>query len=113
MTGVCLDAGQDCRFQFMEPILAHVDDTDNTMKARAVDALYLQPTGSITGGFYAFDINSGKRIHWKSPTAAPLMQMLLRRVTHIAEADKMPSGVYFGDPEGNTTILDLDDTLMP
>ncbi|VEU33958.1 unnamed protein product [Pseudo-nitzschia multistriata] len=110
MTGVCLNAGEDCKFQFMEPILAHVDDTDNTMKARAVDALYLRPTGSITGGFYAFDLNTCKRIHRKSATPTPLTKTIIRQVTQIAEAQKMPRGVSFGDATGNTTILDLDDS---
>ena len=94
----------------MEPILAHVDNTDNKMKAQTVDALYLRPSGSITGGFYASDINSGKRIHRKSATATatPLTKILIQRVTRIGEADKMPRGVLFGDAEGITTILDLD-----
>ncbi|VEU34053.1 unnamed protein product [Pseudo-nitzschia multistriata] len=110
MTGVCLNASEDCKFQFIEPILAHVDDTDNTMKPRAVDALYLRPTGSTTGGFYAFDINSCKRIHRKSATATPLTKAIVQQVARIAEGQQMPTGIYFGDAGGNTTILDLDDS---
>ena len=58
MTGVCPDATQDCEFQFIVPILAHVDDTNDTMKTWTVYGLYLRPTRSTVRGIYAFDINN-------------------------------------------------------
>ena len=90
------------------------DHTDNTMKPRAVGALYLHPTGSLTGGSLVHDMNTGRMIHQKSATPTPLTKKeIIQRQTKIAEAQKMPpSRIMFGDKEGNTTILvDLEDAV--
>ena len=95
----------------MEPILAHVDDTsNNTMQPRAVDAVYLRPTGSLTRGFWAYDINTGERIHRHSATPTPLTKAMSKRIDVIAQKQKVPAGLIFGNSTGQTTILDLDTT---
>ena len=78
MTEIPQDASKDFKFQFMEqPILVHVDETGNTIKVCAVDALYyLRPLGSVTECFFAFDTNTCNQIHptttTRSATATPL-----------------------------------------
>ena len=85
MTGVLLDTNKHARFQFGEYILAHSDLTNNTMDKRATDAIYLRPSGNKQGGFFAFDIRTGERIHRMYATSVPTTNTVIERVHEIAK----------------------------
>ena len=63
MTGKSLDANIHARYQFGEYLMLHEGETDNTTNPRALDRIYLRPSGNLQGGFWAFDIGSGQRVH--------------------------------------------------
>eukprot|EP00536_Pseudo-nitzschia_multiseries_P012709 jgi/Psemu1/32890/gm1.32890_g len=107
MTGVACNARTHGKFQFFQYIQAHCEDTNNTMKPRPVDAIYLRPTGQLTDGFYAYDINTGQRIHRKRAIAIPMPQVVIDKLESNALEQGMPTGLEF-EIERPITILDLD-----
>ena len=107
VTGMKLDATKHCKFQFGDYVLAH-NESDNTMKARANDAIYLRPTGSAAGGFYVFDLLTCRRVHRRSATAAHMTNNIIDTVHRIAEAEGSPIGITFGDITNKSTILDIE-----
>ena len=109
-TGIPLDATKDTKFQFMETIQAHVDDTNNSMDPRAVDAVYLRPTGTLTGGFWAYDINTCQRIYRMNATPTSLTTTMRNRIEEIGRTQQMPNRIMFGNSKGATTILDIETT---
>jgi hypothetical protein len=112
LTGIKLDANRHCKFQFGDYILSH-NETDNTMRARANDAIYMRPTGSRSGGFYALDLKTGQRVHRQSATLAHMTDTVIERVHSLAKEKGAPFGLQFSDINNNTTILDLDTTPQP
>ena len=107
ITGIALDAAKHCRFQYGDYVLAH-NETDNTMKPRAADAIYLRPTGTPDGAFFVFDLKTARRVRKHSATPAHMTDSVIKRVHEIAESQDVPIGLTFGDTENNVTILDLD-----
>jgi hypothetical protein len=107
VTGMKLDASMHCKFQFGDYVLAH-NESDNTMKARANDAIYLRPTGSAAGGFYVFDLLTSRRVHRRSATAAHMTNNIINTVHRIAKNEGSPIGLTFGDFTNKSTILDID-----
>ena len=108
MTGVVLDATKHARFQFGEFVSAHQDETNNSMDPRALDTIYLRPSGNIQGGYYAFDLRSASRIHRMHGTALHMTENVINRVAEIAIEQNAPIGITFGDAHNRTTILDID-----
>ncbi|VEU41596.1 unnamed protein product [Pseudo-nitzschia multistriata] len=106
LTGNVFDANE-VRFQYMEYIQAHHRDTDNTMKPRADNAVYMRPTGSLAGGFFAYDVNTGQLIRRQTGVSLPMPDAVIKRLEGIAKAESMPQGLVFGYQQGLTTILDL------
>eukprot|EP00536_Pseudo-nitzschia_multiseries_P010662 jgi/Psemu1/26660/gm1.26660_g len=107
MTGVACNARTHGKFQFFQYIQAHCEDTNNTMKPRTVDVINLRPTGQLTNGFYAYDINTGQQIHRKRATAIPMPQVVIDKPESNALEQGMPTGLEF-EIERPITILDLD-----
>eukprot|EP00536_Pseudo-nitzschia_multiseries_P006583 jgi/Psemu1/15676/gm1.15676_g len=107
MTGVACNARTHGKFQFLQYIQAHCEDTNNTMKPRTVDDVYLKPTGQLTDGFYAYDINTGHHIHQQRATAIPMPQVVIEKLEANALEQGMPTGLEF-EIERPITILDLD-----
>ena len=108
ITGVSLDYNLHARFQFGDYILTHHDATDNSMAERATSAIYLRPSGNVQGGFFAFNLTTGKRIHVFHATLKPMTQIVIDRVHEIAKRQGAPTGITLADGQGNTTIHDLD-----
>ena len=108
MTGVVLDAAKHGRYQFGEYLMAHNDETNNSMDDRAADSIFLRPCGNLQGGFYALDLATGRRIHRMHGTPVPMTDTAIARVTSFATKEKAPTGIIFGDANNNSTILDMD-----
>jgi hypothetical protein len=108
MTGIKLDASKHCRFQFGDYVLAHEGETDNTMRARATDAIYLRPTGNANGGFYVFDLDTARRVHRRSATAGHMTNTIIDRVESIARQQDAPVGITFANMHNTSTVLDID-----
>lgn len=108
VTGIKLDATKHCKFQFGDYILAHTAKTDNTMKVRARDLIYLRPTGNTN------DVS--KRSILKVPAAstnipeawAYMTQTIIDRVHAIIIQHDVPISLTFGDFNNESTILDID-----
>ena len=106
ITGIQIDANKHCRFEFGEYILAH-GDSNNTMQPRAIDALYLRPTGTPDGAFWVLNLETGQRSRRLQATAATLTNTIIRRVEELATAEGMPKGIEITDQRG-VTIMDID-----
>ena len=106
--GTRLNNRVHCRFQFGEYVLAH-DSSDNTMKPRASDAIFLQTTGNPDGGFYVFDLKTARRVHRRTATRAHVTDTVINRVHEIARKQQAPEGINFGGFDEDTTIHDFDD----
>ena len=106
MTGIRLDAGKHCRFQFGDYVLAH-EETDNTMKPRATDCIYLHPTGTPDGAFMVLNLRTGQKVRRYSGTLAHMTDTIINRVEEIAECENMPSGITFTD-NNDVTIYDIE-----
>ena len=105
--GIKLNAKVHCKFQFGEYILAH-EESDNTMKPRARDAIYLRPTGNPDGGFYVFDLKTARRVHRRNATRAHMTNTIIDRVHEIARKQGAPEGINFGGFDPDVTITDID-----
>ena len=108
ITGIRLDANKHLQFQFGEYVLGLHNETDNTMEPRAIDAIYLRPTGNPNGGVYVLDLQSGRRVHRTRARGAHMTDVIIQRVETMAIAQGCPAGLLFGNAKGNTTILDVD-----
>ena len=78
------------------------------MNPRAIDDIYLRPTGSVQGGMYVFDLKTARRVHRMIVTPAHMTDTVIKRVEAIASVQKAITGLHFGDINGNSTILDID-----
>eukprot|EP00536_Pseudo-nitzschia_multiseries_P018919 jgi/Psemu1/58020/gm1.58020_g len=107
MTGLAYNARTHGKFQFLQYIQAHCKDTNNTMKAQTVNAVYLQPTEQLTEGFYAYHINTGQQIHQRRVTAIPMPQVVIDKLEANALEQGMSTGLKF-EIDQPVTILDLD-----
>ena len=112
ITGIKLDAHKHCKFQFGDYLLAH-NESDNTMKARATDSIFLRPTGHPNGGFYVFDLQSARRVHRRSATLAHMTDTIIDRVDAIAKQQDAPIGIMYGDSHHTSTILDIETEDAP
>ena len=108
MYGIKLDARVHCQHQFGDYVLSH-EDSDNTMKPRARDAIFLRPTGNPDGGFYVFDLVTARRVHRMRATPAHMTDTIINRVHKIASDQEAPEGINFGGFDGTATIMDIDD----
>eukprot|EP00536_Pseudo-nitzschia_multiseries_P011086 jgi/Psemu1/27846/gm1.27846_g len=109
ITGEKINANRHCKFQFGDYVLGHVDAQYNTMKPRTTDAIYLRPSGNKQGGFFIFDLKTGRRIHHCLATLARMTHTVIQHIHSIATEQQAPDGLMFGNHLGCTTILDLDD----
>ena len=112
ITGIKLDAAKHTKFQFGDYVLSH-NETDNTMRPRAHDGIYLRPTGNENGGFYVFDLQTERRVHRMNATAAHMTQTIINKVEQIAKDQGCPTGIIFGNSEGGTTINDMETNDIP
>ena len=108
MTGVSLDANTHGRFQFGEYVMAHQDETNNSLDPRALDTIYLRPSGNVQGGYWAYDVNSAHRVHRMHGTAMPMTDSIIERINSLGK--EYPEGIIFGDANNENTILDFDIT---
>lgn len=108
ITGIRLDANKHMQFQFGEYVLGLHNETDNTTEPRAIDAIFLRPTGNPNGGMYVLDLQSGRRVHRTRARSAHMTNVIIQRVEAMALAQGCPAGLLFGNAEGETTILDID-----
>ena len=109
--GIRLDARRHCRFQFGDYVLVH-EETDNTMKPRAQDAIYLRPTGNPDGGFYVFDLRTARRVHRRNATLMHMTNGIVDRVHQIAKDQGAPEGMNFAGLHNKATINDIDTTSI-
>ena len=105
--GIKLDAKVHCKHQFGDYVLVH-EETDNTMKPRARDAIFIRPTGNPDGGFYVFDLKTAQRVHQRSATPAHMTNTIIDRVHEIARQQNAPTGINFGGFDGETVLADID-----
>ena len=113
ITGIQLDARLHCQYEFGEYVLAHME-TDNTMKPRAVDGIYLRPTGAMDGSFFVLNLVTGQRIRRRTATAAHMTTTIIRRVEELAESEGMPIGLTMTDRnnENPVTIHDMEEASV-
>ena len=111
LTGIQLDANKHCRFQFGDYVLSY-SGTDNTMKERANDSIYLRPTGTPDGAFYAMNLDTGERIRRLRGVQAHITNTIIKRVEQLATQQGMPEGLVMRDRNmeviARITIRDLE-----
>jgi len=75
------------------------EGTDNTMKARTVDALALGPNGNLQGGIRCYSLDSGKILQrgWKDVQVYKMPQSAISRIKYICGREKSVKGLHFGD----------------
>ena len=112
LTRLKLDVSKHCRLQFGDYVLAH-NETDNTMKPRANDAIYLRPSGSASAGFFVYDLTTGRRVHRKSATIAHMTDTVIDKVHGLARSESAPIGLVFGDLQDKSTINDIETNEEP
>ena len=107
--GIRLDADKHLKFQFGEYVLGNEDDTNNGVtEGRRIDAIFLRPTGNRNGEMYLFDLATGRKVHKYRATPAHMTNTIIKRAEAIALAQGSPSGLLFGNAQGNTTIRDIE-----
>eukprot|EP00536_Pseudo-nitzschia_multiseries_P018843 jgi/Psemu1/57604/gm1.57604_g len=109
MMGVVLLDIKDIGFQFLMCIQAYRGDTGNSMAPQTDNAVYLRPTGDLTGGFWACNIKMERRVCRQKGTSVLMSSAMIEKLEHMAEHDKMPSGLVFGDSQGHLTIHNFDE----
>ena len=116
LTGIQLDAIKHCKFQFGDYVLSF-SGSDNTMKERATDSIYLRPTGSPDGAFYVLNLDTGERIRRLRGIRAHTTNAIINRVEELATKEGMPEGITMMDRNkeivAQITIRDLEtDTIV-
>eukprot|EP00536_Pseudo-nitzschia_multiseries_P015247 jgi/Psemu1/41781/gm1.41781_g len=80
----------DIGFQFLECIQAHHGDTNNnSMAPWTDDVVYLRPTGDLTGGFWAYNIDTGRRVRRQKGTSVPMSSAMIEKLEQMAKHDKI------------------------
>eukprot|EP00934_Nitzschia_sp_Nitz4_P002612 Nitzschia sp. Nitz4//scaffold489_size5144//31//2646//NITZ4_009230-RA/size5144-processed-gene-0.1-mRNA-1//1//CDS//3329552897//2602//frame0 len=69
------------------------------MAPRTVGALALRPTGNAQGGYYFFNLNSGRIINRNRATRVPMPNEVIERVDLLAHRQEVNPGLVFGDRE--------------
>ena len=89
--------------------MAH-SKTDNTMKPRAIDSIFLRPTGTADGSFYVLNLDTGQRVRRRAGTSAHVTSSVINRVEELAKAEGMPEGMIFSDRKNENvqTIHDIE-----
>ena len=85
VTGIALDASKHCKIQYGDYVVA-TNETDNTMKERATDSIYLRPTWTANGSFFVFDLRTARCVRKHSATLAHMTDSVIKRVHAIADS---------------------------
>lgn len=107
MTNTKLDYNKHCRLEFGAYVQTH-EDHDNSMDARTIGAIALRPTGNAQGGYYFFNLMTGKivrRSHW---TSLPMPADVIDRIHSWARRSAADKGLIFAYRNGDA-IPDPDD----
>ena len=96
-----------CELEFGEYVQTHKEH-DNSMSPRTIGALALRPTGNAQGGYYFLSMSSGQRINWKSWTALPMPDEVIKQVHQLARRNGSKESLTFKD-RNNHIIEDEDD----
>ena len=107
--GTHIDFTKHAKLQFGEYVQAH-EEHDNTMATRTTGAIALRPTGNAQGGYYLYNLSTGKvlnRNHW---TPLPMPADVIDRVHVLAR--RSTADLTFADRDG-IVIPNEDDDEAP
>ena len=91
------------------------DGTDNSQKARSIDAIALRPKND-SGSYYFTSLDTGRRIHSNNWTELSITDDIIAKVEAIAKAEKMPhliNGEFLFKYAPGIPVPDLDDVDDP
>jgi hypothetical protein len=109
ITGQCIDYNRHCQLEFGTYVQTH-EEHDNSMAARTCGALALRPTGNSQGGWYFFNLNTGRVINRHRWTELPLPSDVIVRVRNLARrAHVTKRGIVFQNGAGEPLFDDDND----
>lgn len=87
-----------CSLVFGQYVQTH-EEHDNSMKARTIGAIAMRPTGARQGGYFFFNLSTGRLIRRNHWTECAMPQDVIERVHRLArQRDKI--GIKFCDRTG-------------
>ncbi|KAL7545710.1 hypothetical protein ACHAWF_009061 [Thalassiosira exigua] len=103
--GTQLDFERHCRLPFGAYAQVHdVPDprfSSNVDLDRTTGAICLGPSGNQRGGYYFYNLNSGRVISRYAFTALPMPPRIIDRVHELARLDRVPTETTFTDRAGH------------
>eukprot|EP00934_Nitzschia_sp_Nitz4_P008987 Nitzschia sp. Nitz4//scaffold353_size16344//11151//16190//NITZ4_008865-RA/size16344-processed-gene-0.13-mRNA-1//1//CDS//3329548925//8977//frame0 len=96
ITGMSIDYRRHCQYEFGEYVQTH-EEHDNTMAPRTIGALALRPTGNAQGGYYFYNLSSGRIVNRNRATKVPMPGDVIERVELLADRHNAMPGLAFGD----------------
>ena len=89
---VPLDYNTQCAIAPLSYVLAHNEPSpSNTLRARAIDALYLRPLDNTQGGHLVYNVDTEEIISRRTVTEVPITTELIARIDAIGNKENMKS----------------------
>jgi hypothetical protein len=113
ITGFMMDCNKHCKLAFGDYVQVH-EEADNTMASRTNGAIAMGPTGNAQGGYFFFNLNTGRTITRYTWTSLPMPKEVIDRVHYFANRDKAQNNLFFTrsdntDFDGGLAGVDEDD----
>eukprot|EP00934_Nitzschia_sp_Nitz4_P001191 Nitzschia sp. Nitz4//scaffold483_size5322//2345//5042//NITZ4_009227-RA/size5322-augustus-gene-0.2-mRNA-1//-1//CDS//3329552882//1191//frame0 len=109
ITGEGIDFNRHCEYEFGEYVQTH-EEHSNNMDPRTAGALALRPTGNRQGGYYFYNIKTGRVVN--RATKMPMPNEVIEHVNKIGKQTKGKQGLKFSDrqdlPIMTGGVLDVD-----
>jgi hypothetical protein len=90
MTGQRIDFRKHCQLEYGSYVQTH-DEHDNTMTQRTTGALAMRPTGNTQGGYWFYNLTTGRLINRRKWTELPMPNDVIERIHTAADAHNAPN----------------------
>ena len=85
------------------------EEHDNTMAARTVGAIALQPTGNQQGGYWFMSLLSGRILNRIHATKVPMPTEVIHRLQDLADNQEVYPELAFGNRDNRLIMTDITD----
>jgi hypothetical protein len=112
MTGKTIDYSKHCWIMFGAYAQVH-EEHDNSMQARTIGAIALQPTGNEQGGVYFMSLATGHQLNQNHWTELPMPQDVINRVHNLARKSYAARDLVFQFRDGGPMDDDHESAADP
>jgi hypothetical protein len=99
IAGHHLDYTKHCRLEFGTYVQVH-EQHDNSMATRTTGAIALHPTGNAQGGYYFYNLGTGRRLNRNRWTPLPMPAEVIDHIHALARRSHASNGDSFADRHG-------------